>query len=399
MPIYLIETDAAFEPLNPPAGWYGPVKAEIAVDWIANERQCDETFEIVPEIEFPSERHYRRDDWLCVGVRPTRAMPRGLRVTLESDSASGTTPPGLIENPIECWAGDPSAAERDLADYDSNDGGMPRCTWLFSTDVDSHASNVEPLAYTDDDFVLESVGKYVASDGSFWRILFSPNVYAGASPPLPAEPIASLAIARRTLGRPANKIRSIVLKDSIANECPTVERVPLPFFDDFSPQSTHWRPNGFFAGFNGKVWQPRPNGTATVRIQTGYGPAVSQHRFSGEFGNVIAGLSAGFNNPAGADFYGFTVGPGGGALGVRFGDESIFLRTVGVKEVITGGCGMVYDIGTGTADLFFWDIGGEQGSTPITYQVPGFPSWCALPEFFLSSIWPGYADNILIVGE
>jgi hypothetical protein len=125
------------------------------------------------------------------------------------------------------------------------------------------------LAYTGDDFVLESVARYVASDGTFWRILFSPNIYAGASPPLPAEPIASLAIARRTLGRPANKVRSIVLK---ADEDEPLDcgraRSSLPFFEDFEfPRFGLTSENGWYIVtvptrpmifHDGRAW-PLPN--------------------------------------------------------------------------------------------------------------------------------------------
>lgn len=352
-----------------------------------------------PEIEFPSERHFRRDDWLCACMRPPRAFPRGLRTVLRAIDPSGSAPAGIIELPLACWSDNAAAADRRIANYDANDGGLARCTWQFNTDVDSHVTNAEPLAYTDDDFIAQSIARYVASDGTRWRILFSEQLYTG-SEPLPAEAVPALGIARRTLGRPANKIRSIVLKDTATNQCETVERVPLPFFDDFAPQSVHWSPNGFAAGFIDGVWQPRqPAGFQRVSIQTGYGPEARVHRFSGRYGNLLAGMSIGFNNPAFADFYGFRIGPGGGALTVSFGGDFIYLRDVELGEIITGGCGMVYDVETGRATLFFWDVAGEQGSVAIDVALPGWPSWCDLPRFYMASIFPGFVDDILIAGD
>jgi len=210
MPIYLIETDADGNPLNPVGGWFGPINPEIAVDWIAYEKDCNDEFKIVPEIEFPTVRHYRRDDWLCFGMRPPRPFPRGLRLYLQGDMPSGTPPPGIIGVGLPCWDFDPDNAARDSADYADGPDSNPNTRWLFTTDVSNHATNLEPLAYDADDFVLRSVARYVAADGTFWRLLAGPNSYAG-SEPLEALAIPALGIARRRLGKPVDKTRSIVL--------------------------------------------------------------------------------------------------------------------------------------------------------------------------------------------
>jgi len=212
MPIYLIETDAFNNPLDPVGGWFGPINPEIAVDWIAYEEDCNGEFKIVPEIEFPSERHYRRDDWLCVGVRPPRPMPRGLRLYLQADNATGTPPPGLIGSGVPCWDPNPASAAANLAYYSDSSNTNPICEWRFESNVNSHATSVNPLAYVADDFVLESIGLYTATDGSDWRLLIGPKAYAGESP-LVSLPIPALAIARRRLGTPVDKTRSIVLFD------------------------------------------------------------------------------------------------------------------------------------------------------------------------------------------
>lgn len=225
MPIYLIETDEFFQPRDPVAGWYGPINPEIAVDWIANEEDCNGEFKIVPEIEFPTQRHYRRDDWLCVGVRPPRAMPRGLRLYLQPDNASGNEPPGLINSGVLCYHPDPANAPADVADYTGTSPDVPACSWRFSSDVDAHATAADPLAYDDDDFVLESIALYTASDGTGWRLLVGPTNYQGQAP-LAAVPIPALGIARRRLGTPVDKTRSIVLSDPIKSQCGTGAYLP-----------------------------------------------------------------------------------------------------------------------------------------------------------------------------
>ncbi|MBA7684950.1 hypothetical protein ES703_93363 [subsurface metagenome] len=210
--IFIVEFDGAGQPADPVLRWHGPLVDEVFCDWIAFEEQCDETSQVQPEKEFPSERHLRRTGWLCVGVRPPRPMPRGLRSTLVAQpGASGTAPPGVMGVALECYDPDPIDATFDVADYDGNDGALPRTTWHFSTDTFTHTTLADPLEYTDQDFVFNAVVRYRASDGTEWGILQADPSWAGVGV-LPNDPVAALAIARRNLPPPVDKTRSIVFR-------------------------------------------------------------------------------------------------------------------------------------------------------------------------------------------
>ncbi|GAG91516.1 unnamed protein product, partial [marine sediment metagenome] len=118
MPVYVIETNAGGEPLDPVVGWHGPIETTISCAWIAQELDADEDPIIVPEIEFPNCRHHRRPDWLHTGVRPPRPMPRGLRLAIVSaDGSAGDEPPGIMEASLECWDDNPDAAAPNVCDY------------------------------------------------------------------------------------------------------------------------------------------------------------------------------------------------------------------------------------------------------------------------------------------
>lgn len=241
MPIYLIETDANYEPLDPVGGWYGPIAPEISVDWIGYETDCNDEFKIVPEIEFPTQRHYRRDDWLCVGVRPTRAMPRGLRVYLRGENAGGTEPPGIIGTGIPCWDPDPANADHRVADYSDGPDSIPSCYWRITTNTDVHSTSSDPLDYGDDDYVLASRARYVDGDGAFWQLCDGPTGYDGQNP-LETLPFPTLAIARRRLGAPVNKERSVVLETRHPIFC--AGGIPdIPWEEDFDNPRFGLTPN------------------------------------------------------------------------------------------------------------------------------------------------------------
>ncbi len=241
MPIYIVETDGAGAPLDPVGGWHGPIQTTIPCDWIAEELDEDDEPIIVPEIEFPDCRHLRRPDWCKSAVRPPRAMPRGLRFSIDSEQgATGDEPPGVMETTLECWSSDPVGTDRNVADYNDNDGADVRTTWLLSTDVARHSTHYEPADYVDADFILRADARYVASDGTTWRLLEGPAGYS-ANFVLPATPVACLAIARAALGSPVNKQRSLVLRDR-SGECflPGRENLPYVWFPTGEDDETEW---------------------------------------------------------------------------------------------------------------------------------------------------------------
>ena len=220
MPIFLIETDNSWIPLDPFGGYFGPIVLEIPAQWIGQEPDCDNVLSVVPEIEFPTVRHYRRTDWLCFCARPSRAFPRGMRTRLVPGAGTvGTEPPGLINNWLRCWSPNPADASRERATYDDGDGELPAVWMEFATNATGHSTLADPLSYTDADFVCSLVARYRSSDGGFWILGAAPPGYAFvdalSQPPLPA-----LAIARPNLPPPVNKNRSVVVLDPYQQRCP-----------------------------------------------------------------------------------------------------------------------------------------------------------------------------------
>lgn len=219
MPLYLVEADATWMPLAPVGGWFGPLESEIAVTWIAEELDADENPIIVPEIEFPSCRHFRNPCWLFTGTRPPRAMPRGFGHLLTPDGTpGGDEPPGLIDTELQCWADDPESASNLAADYDDNDGAAARCVWLFETDALATNTDADPRAWVDSDFKLRMVARYFDSVGTRWVLVNGPEGYSGATT-LPAPPLFALALAREGIGPTPPKRRSIVIMDVPGNVC------------------------------------------------------------------------------------------------------------------------------------------------------------------------------------
>jgi len=227
MPIFFVETDAAGNPLDPVGGFHGPIVTTIDCDWIGREENEEDVEVSVPEVEWPSCRHHRRPDWCITGVRPPRPMPRGLRITIESDeSATGVAPLGVIDTELECWAGDVLGTDRNVCAYTVNNGVSPTTEWTIATDVAKHTTIHNPSAYVDRDFILRADASYRTSDGKHWRLLSVPDGYEG-SRTVRSQAIPALSIARTAIHPLGTKDRSIVLWDR-SGSCALPLRVNLP---------------------------------------------------------------------------------------------------------------------------------------------------------------------------
>lgn len=235
MPYYLAETDIFEGPVKAAGfNWFGPLELEIPCDWIAL-KECEETEEIiVPETTWPTNLRFRRVDLLCLGVRPSRPMPRGLRFRLQPDGfTTGVEPPGLIDADIEVLDPTPTANTRDRVEYRSLLKASPRAAWEFTTVSESHSTLANPLSWDDDDFILDSVLDLEASDGKTYILLEGPFEYAGGFP-LTRTPNHALAISRTAVAPQGAQDRSIVLQESMAS-CDDLPEATtqLNFFTNF----------------------------------------------------------------------------------------------------------------------------------------------------------------------
>lgn len=135
-----------------------------------------------------------------------------MRATINAKpDPDGVPPIDAIGVPLQCWDADPANAARDLADWDANNGDKPRITMSLGSSVDAHATDIDPLAYFADDYVLRFGADLFDDDGVRWTFVYGPEGYDGATA-LSRAPIPALAIARRALPPVVDKTRSIQLQ-------------------------------------------------------------------------------------------------------------------------------------------------------------------------------------------
>lgn len=139
-------------------------------------------------------------------------------------------PPGMLGTVFQALDPDSIESAIDSARYVGDNGEGATVDWTISTSVLHHATSTDPLNYSAADFTLTSVVTYVDTDGDPWGLFAGPSDWTG-TPLLSETEIPTLQIARRHLGKPANKERSIVLNPMSLEICGG-NSVPFPFFED-----------------------------------------------------------------------------------------------------------------------------------------------------------------------
>lgn len=277
MAIWLVETEFFEGPLKDPVGlFFGPLQPEVLCDWIAKDACYSDPDVVVPELEFPNGQQPRRTDWLRVGVRPPRPMPRGLRFQFSAlSSAIGTEPPGVLANEYAIFADDVVGAERDRVRYVTDDDADLSLSFLVTTLRTHHVTPAGIFNYRPADFILESLVALDDDEGATYALLEAPSDWTGF-PPVPRATIPSLMLSRTNNKTPPNKQRRFLFRGE--GECGqdgSTAATTFPFFQDFDegyygPGRFGWEPiiNTDPTDFQPGRWLPGPNAAMIKNIQS-----------------------------------------------------------------------------------------------------------------------------------